>query len=206
MAPSEPRAPWTNTVDLAVTIVQKMTTQMSDVVGLLDLLDEAEIPTWVHGGWGVDALLGEQTRQHKDVDLVVPIESADQLRAIFRAPEWETTKDGMPVQLGFRRRDGVAVTFDLVTLDHEGGATQQLYEGDAWGSQFYFTPEGLSRKGTLGDRTVRCLTPELQVESHLGYEPDDGDRRDMTLLAERFGFPLPPPYGRESDPSIRTPP
>ncbi|MDP9067902.1 MAG: hypothetical protein M3N53_06100 [Actinomycetota bacterium] len=183
-----------------------MTTQVSDLMAVLDLLDEAGIHTWVHGGWGIDALIGTQTRQHKDIDLLVPIESAEQLRQIFRAPEWETTKDNMPVQLAFGRRDGVAVTFDLVTLDHEGGATQQLYEGDSWGSEFYFTPEGLSGEGTIGHRTVRCLTPELQVETHLGYEPDDGDRRDMTLLAERFAFPLPPPYGRGSDSSIRTPP
>ena len=183
-----------------------MTTQSSDVVAILDLLDEVGIHTWVHGGWGIDALIGEQTRQHKDVDLIVSIESAEQLREIFRAPHWETTKDNTPVQLAFRGRDGIRLTFDLVTPDDEGGATQQLYEGDRWGSEFYFTPEGLSGEGTIGDRAVRCLTPELQVETHLGYEPDEGDQRDMALLAERFGLPLPPPYGRGSDPSIRTPP
>ena len=189
-----------------MTISQEMTTQLSDLLAILDLLDEEEIHTWVHGGWGIDALLGEQTREHKDIDLVVSIESADQLREIFKAPEWETIKDKMPVQLAVRRADGAAVTFDLVTFDHEGGATQQLYEEDGWGSEFYFTPEGLSGQGTIGDRTVRCLTAELQVETHLGYEPDEGDRRDMALLAERFAISLPHPYGLGSDPSIRTPP
>jgi len=29
------------------------------------------IEIWLDGGWGVDALLGEQTRPHKDLDIVV---------------------------------------------------------------------------------------------------------------------------------------
>jgi lincosamide nucleotidyltransferase A/C/D/E len=29
------------------------------------------IPIWLDGGWGVDALLGEQTRPHDDLDIVV---------------------------------------------------------------------------------------------------------------------------------------
>jgi hypothetical protein len=36
------------------------------LVGLLHLLDAAAIPTWLDGGWGVDALLQTQTRSHKD--------------------------------------------------------------------------------------------------------------------------------------------
>ena len=29
------------------------------------------VAPWVSGGWGIDALLGTQTRQHADLDLVV---------------------------------------------------------------------------------------------------------------------------------------
>ncbi|MDH4308687.1 MAG: amino acid transporter [Acidimicrobiia bacterium] len=38
------------------------------VLSVLDLLDEA----WVDGGWGVDALVGRQTRRHLDLDLALP--------------------------------------------------------------------------------------------------------------------------------------
>ena len=38
----------------------QMTAQ--DVVGLLDIFGEHGINFWIDGGWGVDALLGEQTR------------------------------------------------------------------------------------------------------------------------------------------------
>lgn len=35
----------------------------------IDTLDTHGVPFWVDGGWGVDALLGEQTRSHRDLDL-----------------------------------------------------------------------------------------------------------------------------------------
>ena len=48
-----------------------------DVVALLRLLAEHRIDVWVDGGWGVDALLGEQTRPHSDVDIAVRHEEND---------------------------------------------------------------------------------------------------------------------------------
>ena len=35
----------------------------TDVHAVLDVLDAAGIRVWVDGGWGIDALLGRQTRE-----------------------------------------------------------------------------------------------------------------------------------------------
>ena len=35
----------------------------SDVLDVLDLLQDAGIKAWVAGGWGIDALVGRQTRE-----------------------------------------------------------------------------------------------------------------------------------------------
>lgn len=43
----------------------------SRVVALMDALAVAGVSSWVAGGWGVDALIGHQTRRHYDLDLVV---------------------------------------------------------------------------------------------------------------------------------------
>jgi hypothetical protein len=51
--------------------------------------------------------------------------------------------------------------------------------------------------GRIGGRTVRCLTPELLIAFHLGYEPRPIDRKDMTALARHFDVELPPPYQAE---------
>lgn len=34
---------------------------VSDVIEILDWLEEAQVALWLDGGWGHDAVLGEQT-------------------------------------------------------------------------------------------------------------------------------------------------
>lgn len=41
-----------------------------DVLFVLALLQRAELDVWVGGGWGIDALVGVQTRDHRDLDLM----------------------------------------------------------------------------------------------------------------------------------------
>jgi lincosamide nucleotidyltransferase A/C/D/E len=41
-----------------------------DVLAVLAVLREAGAEVWVGGGWGIDALVGEQTRDHRDLDLM----------------------------------------------------------------------------------------------------------------------------------------
>ena len=43
----------------------------ADVVEILGWLRAATVDVWLDGGWGVDALVGEETREHKDLDLIV---------------------------------------------------------------------------------------------------------------------------------------
>jgi len=38
-----------------------------DVVEILGWLDGGDVAVWLDGGWGVDALVGEQTRDHDDL-------------------------------------------------------------------------------------------------------------------------------------------
>ena len=36
---------------------------------ILDLFEELSVTCWLDGGWGVDALYGKQTRDHRDIDI-----------------------------------------------------------------------------------------------------------------------------------------
>ena len=42
-----------------------------DAIDIILYAEENEIAIWLDGGWGVDALLGEETRVHNDIDLFV---------------------------------------------------------------------------------------------------------------------------------------
>ena len=52
-------------------------------------------------------------------------------------------------------------------------------------------PRALAGTGSVAGRPVRCLTPEVQVLVHAGYELTDKDFRELHLLRERFGVELP---------------
>jgi lincosamide nucleotidyltransferase A/C/D/E len=56
---------------------------MIDIDQVLDLLARlaaAGVRVWIGGGWGIDALVGEQTRSHDDLDLAV--DTRDEAHAI----------------------------------------------------------------------------------------------------------------------------
>jgi len=42
-----------------------------DVVELYKYLARNNRKIWLDGGWGVDALLGQQTRLHSDLDIII---------------------------------------------------------------------------------------------------------------------------------------
>ena len=44
---------------------------ITDVKQILQFAIDAEIKVFLDGGWGVDALLGYQSRAHNDIDILV---------------------------------------------------------------------------------------------------------------------------------------
>jgi hypothetical protein len=62
-----------------------------------------------------------------------------------------------------------------------------MEEGASW----VYPAGGFSGKGTVDGRPVRCLSPEVQILVHAGYELTAKDLRELYLLRERFGVELP---------------
>src|SRR5215204_1964529 len=55
----------------------------SDVLDLYTALEKAGITVWIDGGWAVDALLGEETRAHGDLDVAIEQQQVEQLRKLL---------------------------------------------------------------------------------------------------------------------------
>lgn len=166
-----------------------------DVLGVAACLDAANIPLWLDGGWGVDALLGEQTRSHDDLDVVMAAVDLDAARDALRGLGFVLVVDELPTRCVLRDAGDRRIDVHPVTFDSEGGGLQQQPEGPP----FRYPPEGLAGTGTIAGRPVRCLTAELQLRCHLGYEPDADDARDVRLLCARFGLALPASFLRFDD-------
>jgi hypothetical protein len=54
-----------------------------DVIDVLAALDAGGIAYWVDGGWGLDALLGQQTRTHRDLDLGVRLDDVPRIETLL---------------------------------------------------------------------------------------------------------------------------
>ena len=62
-----------------------------DVIKVVGRLERAGLNFWLDGGWGVDALLGEQTRDHSDLDMVVELNRIDEIIALMATLGFEKT-------------------------------------------------------------------------------------------------------------------
>jgi lincosamide nucleotidyltransferase A/C/D/E len=161
-----------------------------DVVAVMARLIESGIEAWLDGGWAVDALLGEQTREHEDLDLVVELAQVDRIQEALRDLGYEMTEDERPTRLVLTAPGGSHIDLHTVVFDEGGGGIQTLQDGRT----YRYPPEGFHARGEIAGQALSCLTPEVQIECHTGYEPTDTDRHDVRLLTERFNLPVPKAY------------
>ena len=82
---------------------------------------------------------------------------------------------------------GRQVDVHPVTFNAEGGGVYQMDDGTEW----VYPGEGFAGRGSVDQRPVRCLSPEVQVMVHAGYELTEKDYRELYLLRERFGVEPP---------------
>ncbi len=157
------------------------------VIKLLDGFASIDVPVWVIGGWGLDALLGRQSRSHSDLDLLVAADSQILGRALTMLSSlgysrqfeeaWPAADDPMTRRLVAANNIGQSVDLHPVDLS---GPTFSTCEPDAAA-----TPTTLTT-GQLGGRTVPCVSAEFhlaQKRFHEQREPLSAkDHRDIAML------------------------
>jgi lincosamide nucleotidyltransferase A/C/D/E len=162
-----------------------------DVLAVVNLLEASHCTVWIDGGWGVDALLGRQTRPHLDLDLAIALaDVATAQNVLLRLLGYAVFQDEMPTRLDLRDNADHRIDFHPLSFDDRGNGRQQLPDG-AWG---VYLATGLAGIGFVNGQRVRCLSPGLQLQFHLGYEPDEDDRRDVAMLCQHFGLAVPDRY------------
>jgi lincosamide nucleotidyltransferase A/C/D/E len=168
-----------------------MTMAAGDVVEILGCLGAASVDVWLDGGWGVDALVGEQTREHNDLDLIVRDAHEPQMREAL-ATHGFIQVDRDPAQ-NFILADerGREVDVHPVRFDDQGNGHLLTEDGEPFGH----SAEAFAATGRVSGYRAACLSAEAQMSNHSwGYEPGDTDFQDMRLLHERLGTPLTGPY------------
>lgn len=159
----------------------------TEVVRVLEALGERGVTAWIDGGWGVDALLGEHVRKHDDLDLVVELADVASVTEALAGLGYELVAGEPPLSFVLVDAAGRQVDVHPVVLDEEGGGVYRMDDGRDW----IYPAQGFTGRGRVAGSAVRCLSPEVQVLVHDGYELEEKDFRELRLLHERFGVELP---------------
>ena len=179
-----------------------------DVLEIYASLRENGVQIWILGGWGVDALLEQQTRSHKDLDLIVafdalpamtatPSERGFVLKEIWGENRWVRHdrpviligegEVGGAVATAFVLNDSLGREIDVhvIRFDEHGCGTP------TWHSTMSFPPDAFLGHGLIAGSPVRCLSAAMQMRTHTGYPLQDKDIKELRLLHERFGVAYP---------------
>jgi hypothetical protein len=162
-----------------------------DAARVLDLLGHLEARgarVWLDGGWAVDALLGEQTRPHDDLDLVSRLEDSVRVEAALGERGYVLGHGGPPQSFELVDEEGHQVDVHPASFRRNGDGVYRRADGTDW----IYPAGGFAGRGRILGREVRCLTPEVVLVNHTtGYALDDQHQHDVRALAERYGIPLP---------------
>jgi lincosamide nucleotidyltransferase A/C/D/E len=150
---------------------------LGEVLRVLADLTGAGCSVRVAGGWGIDALVGQQTRVHRDLDLALDARNqAAALRALERRG-YRVETDWRPVRVELLAEGRGWVDIHPVVFDATGHGRQ----ADLGGGRFDYPPEAFDH-GSLAGVRVPCLSLDQQLLFHTGYQPRAIDLLDLAML------------------------
>jgi len=148
-----------------------------EVAELAEAMATARVPAWVMGGWGIDAVVGRETRPHADLDLLVADSDETRALAVLGQRGYETVKrrpvEMLPLHTAIVLRDPGDRRVDLLPIDL-AELERLVDEHDGSGGPYV--------AGTVDGRPVACLSTAAQELLHAGYLKRARDYADLALL------------------------
>lgn len=167
---------------------------MMNAVDVVNFYTESErlgIEIWLNGGWGVDALLGRQTRPHADLDIFVQEKDVPQLRGWLESRGYREIKLEIARPFNFVLGDDASHEIDVHVLNFDNKGNFTYGSGE---SREIFPVAVLGGTGDVNNTTVKCISPEWQVKWHTGYKPREIDYKDVLALCKKYSIDLPEEY------------
>jgi lincosamide nucleotidyltransferase A/C/D/E len=146
------------------------------VFQVLDALEAAGIRPGITGGWGVDALLGRQTRDHRDLDIGVRDDQVPAAITVLESLGYAVTADERPARIALESGRG-SVDIHPIAFNASGHGVQQGLNGQT----FEYPLGSLEADGTIASRPVKVATPEL----HSRFTPGICRRRATSKTSAR---------------------
>lgn len=136
-------------------------TTATDVLSFYNELESLDIKIWIDGGWAVDALLGEQTRPHKDLDIAIQAKDVSKMRELLETKGYKeiNLEEARPHNFVLADEKGRQIDIHVIVLDEKGNGIYGPIENEEM-----YSAQGLTGQGTIDGQTVQCVSPEIMVE------------------------------------------
>jgi len=164
-----------------------------DVLEVAEALQEAGVKFWLAGGWGIDVLVGIQSRDHQDLDIVL-----------------EDVVQGEPLvsralsQLGYvrsERKGGGVWMPSVIVLSDVSGRRIELMEinwerfavnsaplaGQDTKLEIMALSDVAFDEGVIFDQRLPCLSRTAQLLFHSDFTLAPRQRQDVDRLKESLG-------------------
>jgi len=150
---------------------------VAEVLAVLDAVRSVGCRFWLEGGWGVDALVGRQTRPHRDVDIDFDAGYEDEVLEVLSDLDYRVETDWRPNRVELSAPGSRWVDLHPLVIDGNGLARQAALDG-GWHEfqRSWFT------SGIVGGKTAPCVSAEAQRQFRSGYELRPVDLLDLAQL------------------------
>lgn len=125
-----------------------------DVMDFYVQMKERDIKIWIDGGWSVDALLGKESRLHRDLDIAIQWRDVPVLREVLAAQGYEQVREDNQWNFVLADDKGHEIDVHAFIYDSQGNVTEGIM----------YPAESLTGTGTINGHTVRCISPKYMVE------------------------------------------
>jgi lincosamide nucleotidyltransferase A/C/D/E len=157
-----------------------------DVISLYIQLKNQEVKIWIDGGWAVDALLGKQTRPHRDLDIAIQWKDVLRLRQFLELQGYKQIKEDNKWNFVLADNQGHEVDVHAFVFDDQGNVVDGIE----------YPTASLTGTGTIDDQTVRCISPEYMIQFLALWIHKWPEKyvSAVSALCEKFEIPLPKEY------------
>ena len=150
---------------------------VSDLLTVLDTFRSTGCRFWLEGGWGVDALVGHQTRPHRDVDVDFDARFESAVLAALENLGYVIDTDWRPNRVELGAPGDRWVDLHPLVINADGSARQA-----ALGGGWHEFDESWFTTGSIGGIDGPCISAEAQRLFHSGYELRTIDLLDLAQL------------------------
>src|SRR5215203_2551428 len=102
---------------------------LEQVLAVLEILRSVDCRFWLEGGWGVDALVGRQTRAHRDLDVDLDARCEELALAVLAEMGYTVETDWRPNRVELHAPGRGWVDLHPLHLDQDGTARQAALDG-----------------------------------------------------------------------------